>query len=249
MEARRVATVWVSYLITGSALLIGGVVALFVALLAPENTPLPSARAAAALTSGGDALPMSVVGSLMALLAIVSVGHDYRFGLAPVVFTAQPRRGVVMVARLLVLAGTATTLAFGVAVTGAAVCWVLGRAPTQDPTTLRVVAAHVVLAVLWAWFGAGLGWVLRNSAAAVSVLLLGPLLVEPVLSALSRLDESSAAGHAVRWLPFAAARQALGPQVLADVDTIGALAGGLVFTGTVGVVLACGWLLIRWRDA
>lgn len=249
MEIRRMATVRTSYLITGAAVLLGGVIALLIALLAPEDTSLTPTRTTAALTAGGDTLPMSVVGGLMALLGIASVGHDYRFGLGPALFTVQPRRGVVMGARLSVLAAVAAAAALAVAVIGVAVCWVLGRPPAHDMTTMRVTAAHIVLAVLWAWLGAGLGWVLRSSAGAVSLLLLGPLVAEPLLTVLGEAEGSPGTRDALRWLPFTAARQALGRQFLGDVGTIGALAGGLVFAGVTGLLVAGAWLLVQRRDA
>jgi hypothetical protein len=57
-------------------------------------------------------------------------------------------------------------------------------------------------------------------------------------------------GSAVlRWLPFAAGRQALGRQLWSDVDTLGALAGGAVFAAVTLVVLALGWTLVQRRDA
>jgi ABC-2 type transport system permease protein len=252
METRRITTVRATYVVVVAALAAGGVIALMIALLAPPDTTLAPARTSAALTAGGDSVPMSVVGALVALLGVVTVGHDYRFGLLRAVLAAQPRRGVAVAARMIVLALASALTAAGVSVIGASVCWLLGRVPAHDPTTLRVLGTHVVVSVLWAWLGAGLGWVLRSTAGAVSLLLLGPLLVEPVLSVLA--DAGGGGGGTVgssvlRWLPFAAGRQALGRQLWSDADTVGALAGGAVFGGATLVVVALAWLLVVRRDA
>lgn len=249
MEARRLTTARVTYLLVGLALLLGSVIALLIALVAPVDTPLAPTRTSAAVTAGGDAVPLSVVGGLAALLGVVTVGHDYRYGLLRAVLTAQPRRGFVVAARLAVLAGVAAAAAAAVSVLGAAVAWLTGRAPSADPATLRVAAAHVVLAVLWAWLGAGLAWVLRSSGGALALLLLGPLLVEPVLTVIAETEGSPGARGLVRWLPFAAARQALGRPLGPGPDTIGALAGTAVFAGVTVLVLALAWLLVQRRDA
>lgn len=250
MEARRVASVRVTYVLVGLAFVTGGVIALLIGLVAPPGTGLASPRTTAALTAGGDSLPLSVVGGFVALLGVVSVGHDYRFGLLPAVLVAQPRRGLVLVGRAVVLAAVAGTCALGVSLIGVAVCWMVGRPPAHDAVTLRVVATHAAVAVVWAWLGAGLTWVLRSTAGAVSVLLLGPLLVEPLLSLLGGGGTGGSDVDALlRWLPFAAARQALGRQVLADADSIGALAGGGVFALFTLAVLALGCALVSRRDA
>jgi hypothetical protein len=129
---------------------------------------------------------------------------------------------------------------------------VVGRSPAHDAVTLRVAAAHVVVSVLWAWLGAALAWLLRGTSGAVAVLLLGPLLVEPLigLAAGAGTGRADAGADAVlRMLPFAAARAALGRAWLPSGDTVGALAGGGVFAGVTLVMLAAAWVLLRRRDA
>jgi ABC-2 type transport system permease protein len=248
MEVRRLATVRSSYLIVTVAFLLGGVIALMIGLLAPDDTALSPARTAAALTSGADAVPMSVTGGLLALLGVLAVGHDYRFGLLRTVLIVQPRRSVVVAARLVVLAGIAGVVAFGMSVVAAGVCSLVGRTPSLDSTTLRVAGAHVILAVLWAWLGAGLAWALRSSSAAISVLLIGPLFVEPVLMVAAQVDGSGSLRAVFKWLPFAAARQALGQQLYGTGEMIGALVGGIVFAGTTILILGFGWFLLQRRD-
>lgn len=248
MEVRRITSVRSTVVLAAVTSFAGAVVALMIALLAPDGTTLARGRTVAALTAGGDSMPMSVVGGLMAVLGVLAVGQDYRYRLLPAVFAAAPRRGAVVAARLIVLGVVATGVAVSVSVLGAAICGLLGRPPTHDVATLRVVAAHVVLSVLWAWLGAGLTWLSRSSAASVSVLLLGPLLVEPLISLLGAVDDSPGLHSVLRWLPFAAARQALGP-LHGTAETLGALAAGAEFTAVTLVVVAGGWLVVRRRDA
>jgi len=247
METRRVATVRSSYLVTGIAVFGGAVIALMTALLAPEHTALSRSRTVAALTAGGDGVPMSPVGGLLAILGVLSVGQDYRYRLLPAVFTAVPRRVAVVLARLTVLGVLALAVATVTSLVGAAICSLLGRTPAHDRGTLRVVGTFWVLSVLWTWLGAGLTWILRSSAGSVSVLLLGPLLVEPLILLLGSAG-SSALRHRLSWLPFAAARQALGP-MRGTATTLGALAAGVVFTLVTLAVVALGTLFVRRRSA
>jgi ABC-2 type transport system permease protein len=247
MEARRVTTVRSSYLVTGIALFGGVVIALMVVLLAPEHAALTPGRTVAALTAGGDGAPMSPVGGLLAILGVLTVGQDYRYRMLPAVFTAVPRRGAVVLARLAVLGAVALVVAALTALAGVAICSLLGRSPAHDPGTVRVAGTFLVLSVLWAWLGAGLTWVFRSSAGSVSVLLLGPLLVEPLILLLGSVG-SPGLRRALSWLPFAAARQALGP-MRGTATSLGAFAAGVEFTGFTLVVVAVGALLVRRRPA
>jgi hypothetical protein len=248
MEAVRLSTLRSTYLLVGFAVLVGGLIAVLVALVAPAR-PLSQAATAAALTAGGDSVPLTTIGWLLAALGMITVGHDYRYGLWRAVLTAQPLRTMVVVARLLVLAVTGSLVATLTSALGAGLCWLVGRAPTLDRVTLRVAAAHVVITVLWAWLGAGLTWVLRSTAAVVSVLLVVPLMLEPGVTLLSLAAESADLTAVARWLPFSAARQALLLRWAPDGANLGALVGGLTFALTTAVVVVLGWLLLRRRDA
>lgn len=248
MEGVRVFTARASYVVLAVTMVLSGVIALMIALLALPG-PLSPSRVSAALTSGGDAMPVSTVGAMSAVLGILTVGHDYRFGLLRTVFTAQPGRGIALAGRLVVLGSVAAGLAFTVGLLGAVVCWLVGRVPSCDLTTLRVLAWHAGLCVLWAWLGAGLAWVVRNTGGALALLFVGPLLVEPALAVAADVAATPDAQAAVRWLPFTAARQALGRSFAAGPDTIGALAGAAVFGGLTALVLALACTLVLRRDA
>lgn len=247
MEGVRVSTARATYVLLFLAVVVSAVIALMIALLAPPG-PLAPSRTSAALTAGGDAMPLSTVGSMLAMLGAVTVGHDYRFGLLPAVLIAQPRRVVAVAGRLAVLALVAVALAGAVSLLAAGVCWGVGRSPAHDPVTLRVVGWHAGVCVLWAWLGAGLGWILRGTAAVVSLLLLGSLLVEPGIAVAAEARGTPGSVAAARWMPFAAARQALGRGLAAGPDTIGALAGTAVLAAVTAVVLGLACLLVQRRD-
>src|SRR5450755_2026554 len=148
MERVRLATIRSTYVVTGAALVVSAAVATALALLHPSG-PLSSGATAAALTAGVPFLPVPPLGVLVATLGVLVVAHDYRYGLIRAVFTAQPRRSVVVGARMLLLAVTSGGLAVLTTLLAAVVCAGLGRAPAHDPTTLRLVGSHVLLVVAW----------------------------------------------------------------------------------------------------
>ena len=73
--------------------------------------------------------------------------------------------------------------------------------------------------------------------------------MEPILVVVAETDGSGEVRSLLRWMPFAAARQALGRQWGVTADSIGALVGGAVFALVTAIVLGLGWLLVQRRDA
>jgi ABC-2 type transport system permease protein len=247
MEWVRTASVRTTYLLVGTAAAAGVFIDVMIAALALSG-PLTPSRTSAALTGGGDVMPVSVVGAVLAVLGAATVSHDYRFGLLPLVLTAQPRRVVAVAGRLVVLAAVAVGTAAVVSLLSAGACLALARPPSLDTTALRVVVWHAGLCVLWSWLGAALTWLTRSAGATTAVILIGTLFVEPSLT-LAADQATPDARRAVLWLPFAAARQGLGRDLLAGPDTIGALCATAVFAATTACLLALAVLLVARRDA
>jgi ABC-2 type transport system permease protein len=190
---------------------------------------------------------------VVALLAVTTVSHDYRYRLVRAVLIAQPRRGVMIAARLVVLSVTGAGVAALTSVLAAAGCLAAGRRPLLDMTTLRVLLFHAGVVVGWAWLAAGLTWLLRHAAGVVTILLTGPLAVEPVLLIASRSDQAAFLRPLTGWLPFSAARQALGRNLTADAlpgaVPDGAGRAALIFTVVVLAVAGTASLAVCRRDA
>ena len=248
METVRMFTVRSTYVLLAAAVLVGTLVSLLLALLLPAGT-MGAEDTTTVLTGGADAAPLSVVGAFVGVLGAVTVSHDYRWGLVRAVLTAVPRRGALVLARLVLLGMVGAALATLVTVLAAGSCVAFGRRPDLDGTTLRVIAFQAGVAVGWAWLGAGLGWLLRHAAGAVGVLLGLPLAVEPVLTLASTLGGVASLGPVVPWLPFAAAREALGRGLMPDGDAVGALPAAGAFAGTVVIVIALAWVRVTRTDA
>jgi ABC-2 type transport system permease protein len=248
MEVVRISTVRSSHVLLVTAVVLGTLIVLLLGLLSPVG-PMNGDNSSTALSLGGDVMPLSVVGLMIATLGVVTVSHDYRFGLVRAVLTAQPRRGALVSARLTVLAVIAAATASLDSALGGGLCVAFGRPPLLDATTVRVMLLHVGVVVAWAWLGAGLTWILRNAAGALAVLLLGPLIVEPVLWLAAQSAPLAALRAVVPWLPFSAARQSLGRNLASDGPALGALPAAVDVAVTTGLVVGIAWLIVQRRDA
>lgn len=165
--------------------------------------PLPPAELARTIYTLGPALgyvfPV-VVGAM-------SVTGEFRHKTVTITFLAEPRRGVVLAAKL--LASLPVGLAFGLAGTLGAV---LGGAPVLatagdgaalgDPEVLRSLGLSVLALAVWCMVGVGFGTVLTNQVAAIVVLLAFTQFVEPL--ARIGLGAFGPTSGVARWLPGAA---------------------------------------------
>ena len=115
-----------------------------------------------------------------------------------------------------------------------------------DPHTWRLIGAITLYAALTAVLGVGVAALVRHSAAAVAVLLLWPLLVEPILGNLP-----SVGSDVGPYLPFANAFRFLDVQWLFPVYmTRWGVVGSLwYFIVIVAVVCAAALVMLNRRDA
>ncbi len=250
MERVRVLTLRSTYVLAATAVLLGACVALLVSVGARQGR-LDPGLSGVVLTGGAEFVPLPFAAVLTGVLGVLGVGHDYRHGLVRPVLTALPGRSALVLARLGVLAAAgAVVVVAGVAVNAAVASALTGSVPQLDAGTWRAVGGYLVLVVLWAWLGAGATWLLRSTAPVLTVLLLVPLVVEPVVSLLSVIDQLHWLRPVVRWLPFAAGRQ-----LVSSVDPAGVtggltpLQGGLTFGALVAAVLVSAWVVFVRRDA
>jgi ABC-2 type transport system permease protein len=249
MESVRLRTVRSSYLLVGVAVLINGVLALLVGLLVPSG-PMDRAAQAAALTAAAPDSQLPLLGTLFAVLGVLTVGHDYRYRLARSVLVVQPRRSVLFAARLGVLAVVGAGAALAGVLLGATICLVLGRRPELDPVSVRVLLAHLLVVVLSSWLGAGLAWVARGVVGPIVLLLIVPLMVEPAVTLAGHLHGRwEPLARVAPWLPSAAARAATSRRLWGTGPDLGAAAGAGAFAALTAVVLLAGWLSLRHRDA
>jgi len=161
--------------------------------------------------------------------------------------TAQPARWVTVAAKTVI--GASLGLAMGIvgmiAGLGGAV---LGGLQTGNTSgVVFTVLWGLLLTTLAPLFGLGVGMIIRNSAAAISSVLIWALVID-------NLIRSFAPPHLSRLTPFSAANGLLGIRAAGDTSATVAAAlsranDALLFSGYTVAILAIGTALLSRRDA
>ncbi|GAA2395813.1 hypothetical protein [Dactylosporangium salmoneum] len=212
-----------------------------------------------------DPVSIALFGILAGFMALVAVAAlfvtaEYRRGMIRTTFAAEPRRGVVLAAKAIVVG----VVSFLVALVGGAVALLAaqprlvkhGFAPPGfpryhiwDAPVLRALLLTAVFLALLAVFSAALGAVVRHSAAAITAvvsLVVLPVIVGSVvpLGAAKWVLHLTPAGGLATW-------RALPPTpVLADPTAAITPASGLAATAAyAAAALLLAWWLLRRRDA
>jgi ABC-2 type transport system permease protein len=211
---------------------------------------------------GADTTKISLTGVLLgqaavATLAVLAMSSEYATGMIRVTLAAMPRRPVLLAAKAAVLTGV--VLVTGAVAVGASL--LAGRLlePGNGFTaghgsatlslahgpTLRAAAGSVLYLALIALLSLGAATALRDSAAAITVVL-GLLYIFPVLG---DVILNPAWQHRIeRWAP---ANAGLAIQATRNLRTqpIGPWPGLGVLAAWTAVALLAGGLLLRLRDA
>jgi hypothetical protein len=212
-----------------------------------------TAFGAAPLPPEQAALGVAVFGvPVLMVLAAMTVTGEYRSGMIRTTFMATPDRTMVVSAKALV----ALVFSAGYAALMTVVAVVVAHltAPPLvgsqlsfiDAGTWRLIGAIALYAALTAVLGVGVAALLRHPAGAVAVLLLWPLLVEPILGNLP--DVGSKVGP---YLPFANMFEFLGVQWLYPAYSMpwSAIGSLLYFVVVVAAVYAAAVVVVNRRDA
>ncbi len=177
--------------VAGPSLLLAVAVVGTVALGAAASAAVSCPGAACSVDPAKTSLTGVLLGqTVIALLAVLTIGAEYSTGMIGSTLIATPRRWVVLVAKAVTLTGP--VLAAGcLAVLGSVA---LGRllqpdrgadSPTLtlgNPVVLRAAAGSVLYLALIALFSLGIATIVRSSAAAIGVVL-GLLFVFPIMAA------------------------------------------------------------------
>ncbi|CAN3126800.1 ABC transporter permease [Mycobacterium sp. smrl_JER01] len=204
----------------------------------------------ARLTPPDAGLGVAVFGvPVLMIVAAMTVTGEYRSGLIATTFMATPDRTLVVCAKAFV-AAVFSAVSAAVMVIGAALVarWFAdpGVGDALTPAATAGFAAAVALyAALAAVLGVGVAVLLRHTAGAVTVLLLWPLLVEPLLANLP-----GRGWQIGPYLPFANVLRFLDvqwpfPEFALPWSDVGALA---YFMVVVVVVFAAALVAVNRRD-
>lgn len=189
-------------------------------------------------------------GLLMSVIGVLAISSEFGHGTIRPTLVATPSRSKVFLAKALVLAVLAFIWAFVVGVAGYLVGYVLLSARDAESLTLFdrdgtlsvLFVGLPILFVLLTLFGYGLGLLIRNSPAAVTLAILWPILIETIIGtalALGGVDEPG------KFLPYQSSL-ALVSTGDADGFAYGRVGGG-VFFGIVVVVLVAAAVFVNNR--
>lgn len=144
------------------------------------------------------------------VMSALTVTTEYRFGTIRNSFLVVPQRGLVLASKTVVMAllgaivGAATSMG-AFLLTKSLAKRPLAPLEMTSGTDVRMVLGYAALYAIGAVLAIGVGTLMRQSAGAISVLLLWPLLVETLLMLISGLRKL------IPYLPFNAAFNFVNP--------------------------------------
>ncbi len=156
-------------------------------------------------------------------------------------FAAQPQRSVVIGAKVLTVAGFAAVLALAGLAAGALGAMLGGVGAGDTPTVPATIAWATGFASLAGVLGLGIGLIARQSAAAISGLLVWWLVVESLVSAF-------APDRLVRFLPFVAGNVMIGITGEGEATPFERPVTALIFAGYAAAALLLGMVVVQRTD-
>ncbi len=192
--------------------------------------------------------------SIFMVLAALAVTTEYRFGTIRNTFLAVPRRVSVLVAKTVLLALLGAIVGLIAAIGSYFLAKTLARNPPV-PLELstwdewRQVVGYGAIFAIAAVIAVSVGAIVRQSAGAIAILLLWPLIIESLFTLIPTVGAKVGP-----WLPFAAADKIVAPTTgIANLFQPGsgpdAVQGLLVFAGTGLVLWLIALVLLQKRDA
>jgi len=187
---------------------------------------------------------------LFSAVAAISLTSEFAHGTIRPTYAATPNRVRVMTAKLVVNSVVAAVLSIALI----AICWFIGAAVLEsrdaeislgmEDGSIGALAGLVVLAVILTWFAFGIGLIVRNSPATVSILLLWPLVAEGLIAVVFAL---LGADGLFKWLPYQACLAAVA--ATPDADSLGRPGAWLWFGAISAALVAIGLGANLKRDA
>jgi ABC-2 type transport system permease protein len=178
LKLRLTRTAWV---LLAVVVLLSGLRVTMVLASAGTASGIRAGTTDAALTLVGAAATGTVVA---VFLGILSVTWEHQHQTLTGTLLGTPDRRRVVVAKAIALAAVGALTGLGLSLAGACVAVVSGYAGGVGAGTwLSMVVGVTVSGAFWAWFGVGIGLVVRNQTAALLVPLVWFLVVEPMAGA------------------------------------------------------------------
>jgi ABC-2 type transport system permease protein len=233
--------VWLGLLL-GSCVMVTGFALLFTSFAGGAESGLPPVG-----SEQYEQLVLAITANvtvLFLILGIIGMTQEYRHRTATPTFLTTPRRGRVVVAKLLGYALVSVPFALAVMAVNYLVvalhAGARGAVPELTGDNLRILASSGLALVIYAVIGVGLGALLRNQVGAIVGGLVYLFVIEPIIRSIP------ATAPAYKWLPGGALEAMTatfqGPDLLAPWQ------GGLLLLGYGLVAALLGTLLAVRRD-
>jgi ABC-2 type transport system permease protein len=188
---------------------------------------------------------------LLGVVGAVSISSEFAYGTIRPTFAATPRRMRVLVAKAIVTALFALVAEALVVV----ICFTLSstiatsRGATlslnSDPEAKAALIGIVVFAVIVSLLGFGLGMVIRNTPAAVAILILWPLVAENIVFVILN---AAGVSRPRRFLPYTSGF-GLASTDVTNHEGLSRIAGGVYFAVVTAAVACLGAFITARRDA
>lgn len=190
---------------------------------------------------GGSQFGLAVI-MIMAALAVTT---EYRFGIIRTSFLSTPNRSAVVLTKALLLAVVAAVLALVIALASVLLARLITGAdlPVSSADEWRETGGLAIVYALSAVIAVAVGTLLRQSAGAIALLLLFPLLVENLVGLIPTVGDDI-----TNWMPFANANRFLGQSTTVE-HSFGPWGSLLYFAAVVAAVMALALVVVNRRDA
>lgn len=192
-----------------------------------------------------------LAGLLISVIGVLAISSEFAHGTIRPTLVATPSRPKVFIAKAIVLAVLAFVSALVIGVVGYLTGFALYSARgaeglslfDSDGTLTVLLIGLPVLFVLLVLFGYGLGLLIRNSPAAVSLAILWPILIETIIAGaltVAGVDEP------LRFMPYQSALVLVSPDP--DGFAYGRVGGGVFFGIVVAVLVGAAIAINNKRD-
>nr|WP_314144629.1 ABC transporter permease [uncultured Rhodococcus sp.] len=227
----------------GFAAILGWAAKSALSLDAPEGIPPTTAADVVGVGVG------TFGAMVLMILAALTVTSEYRFGIIRTTFQAVTNRASVLAAKALLVGVYGAVLSFALAVVGLVIAKALAGEQAgallgfDVDGTWRVLYGTAILAFLQVVLAIGVGALVRQSAGAIAILLLWPLLIENLVGLIPNV------GAKIQpFLPFLNANHFLGSSGGIDFHW-GPIGGLIYFIAFTAVIFGAAVLVVNRRDA
>jgi len=263
----RLRTIRSTYWITGVAILIGVGLSFLISLgtsLELRDQPAEVGEieflAPAIITQFAAVAGPYLVAYALVIVGVLSWGHEYRHGMIRATLTAHGSRTFIWFAKFLVLGAWVLAALLTILLLSTFVGWAWLQDDGIEFGTSELVAQiarALCYGLLFVWVGAAVASIMRNQTAALVIVFIWPLAVEPLLELIITVMPGLDGLEPIsKGFPFNAA-----DRILRNTDVARALdavlggaqlsseAGFLIFGGFTAGLMALSYVLFLRRDA